>query len=449
MKSSQADEAGVGRVNNRRLRWTIALLTAAATGAVYAEGVLISGWIEAVLFIPIVLSLFPTRSQAMDRILQNGLISITAISLSVVAVDLILRPTFAHKLHYSPMNITSHKLPELPIVGRWDANLHIDTEGYGDLAAMVGEPAVRELRNIVFRTDAYGFRNMPDSHPIDVLILGDSFPAGGGTTQEEIFSRVLETAYGVHTYNLAFPGGPYEQFINFAIEWPRLKVSAEPRMVWTFYTGNDMDDDGGEVWDLAQLPWQQGFSAWRVSFKSYRSESPLRQLFEAIRMRMRGMPKYVMTRSLQDGRPVLFLEGQENWGKASRQVVQQHPSYTKIMRTMTAMRELITERHVQLTVLILPTKGEVYRWLLDAREPQHEDHNTSGFGEAILEACTNTGLVCIDMKPFLISEAEQLYKREGKLLWWRDDTHIGKDGHAAIAAYIAGSVLHKASMARQ
>jgi hypothetical protein len=436
-------------VNNRRLRWTIALLTAATTGAVYAEGVLISGWIEVMLFIPIVLLLLPTQSQSLDRILQNGLITITAISLSVVGLDLILRPTFAHKLHYGPMNITSHKLPELPIVARWNPNLNIDMDSYGDLAAMVGDPAVRELRKLVFQTDAYGFRNGPQSHPIDVLILGDSFPAGSGTTEDEVFARVLETSYGVHTYNLAFPGGPYDQFINFAIEWPRLKVAPNPRMVWTFYTGNDMDDAAGELWDLAHLPWNQGLSAWRVAFKSYRSQSPLRQLFEVIRIRIRASPKNVIIRLLPDGSPVLFFENQENWGKASRQKVEQYPTYPKLIRTMNAMHELTTERHVQLTVLILPTKGEVYRWLLDARNPQPEDQNASGFAIAILEACKNMGLVCVDMKPFLISEAEQLYKREGKLLWWRDDTHIGKYGHAAIAAYIAETVLNKARMVGQ
>jgi hypothetical protein len=113
------------------------------------------------------------------------------------------------------------------------------------------------------------------------------------------------------------------------------------------------------------------------------------------------------------------------------------------------MHELIKERHVQLTVLILPTKGEVYRWLLDAREPQPEDQNASGFAEAILEGCKKTGLVCLDMKHFLMSEAERLYKREGKLLWWRDDTHIGKYGHAALANYIAETVLNKRKIFRQ
>ena len=421
---------------DHRLRRTLALLTGAATGLLYAEGVLISGWIEVALCIPIVLAMFPARSQALDRILQNFLLSVIAVSFSLVGLDLILRPTLGHKLHYSPFNVTSHKLPELPIVGRWDPNLTLETESYGDLAAMAGDPAVREVRHLVFRTDEYGFRNVPGPRETNLLVLGDSFPAGGGTTDEEVFARVLETQYGFHTYNLSFPGGPYEQFINFAIEGRRLKLATPTRMIWTWYTGNDMDDDGGEVWDLAQLPWQKGISAWRVKFKTYRNRSPLRQWMEAVRKRIEGKPADVVTRMLADGRPVLFLQGQENWAKASRVAVEQHPNYPKMLKTMDAMQKLTTERHIDLTILILPTKGEVYRSLFEGK-PQADDSRLSGFAEAFIEACRSKGLVCQDAKPYLLREAKRLYGSEGKLLWWRDDTHPGTEGHAAIASYIA------------
>jgi hypothetical protein len=435
-------------VNDRRLRLTLALVAAAGTGLIFAEGILISGWIEVVLCIPIVLTLFPRRSQAFDRILQNCLLFLIGISFSLVGLDLILRPTFGHKLHYSPFNMTSHRLPELPIVGRWDRNLTLEAESYGDLAAMAGDPTLREGRHIVFRTDEYGFRNIPGSHERNLLILGDSFPAGGGTTDDEVFARLLETQYGFRTYNLSFPGGPYEQFINFAIEWPRLNLESHSRMIWTWYTGNDMDDDGGDVWDLTQLPWTEGISAWRVQFKTYRNRSPLRQWIEAIRIRVKGTPKWVITRYLPDGTPFLFLDGQERWAKASRAQVEQHPNYTKMLRTMDAMQKLTEGRHIDLTILILPTKGEVYRWILEGREPQPDDSRASGFAEAILAACLSKGLMCQDLKPYLMTEAKRLYKTEGKLLWWRDDSHLGKHGHAAIAWYIA-RCLHASSTSCQ
>ena len=148
--------------------------------------------------------------------------------------DLILRPTLGHRLHYTPTNFSPHRYPELPIVARWDYDQILEMESFGDLAAMIGDPALQERRRIVFRTDEFGFRNIPRSEPANVLILGDSFSAGTGTTDEDTFPRLLESNYGFRTYNLSYPGGPYDQFITFAIEWPRLKVTPRPHMIWTF-----------------------------------------------------------------------------------------------------------------------------------------------------------------------------------------------------------------------
>jgi hypothetical protein len=425
---------------NLRLRFGLAILALVATGALYAEGVIKTGWIEAAIVIPIGLSLVAHGSLA--RFLQNFLISISAISLSLTTLDLILRPSFGHRLHYTPTNFSPHRYPELPIVARWDSDQVLDMESYGDLAAMAGNPALQERRRIVFRTDEFGFRNLPQLEPADILILGDSFAAGSGTTDEETFARLLESTYGFRSYNFAYPGGPYDQFITFAIEWPRLKVTSRPRMIWTFFTGNDMDDAGGETWDISNLPWRHGIAAWQVKFKTYRNRSPLNQWMEALRIKFKGTSTDVIVRSLPNGQPILFFKAHETWGNRSRPEVEQHPNFEKLKRTLAAMRVLTTERQVDLTVLILPTKGEVYRWLLETRNPQPDDSNASGFALAVLEACKTARIVCHDTKAYLVSEARRLYDTEGKLLWWRDDTHIGKYGHGAIASYIADHVLN-------
>ena len=428
---------------NLRLRFGLAVLALVATGSLYAEGVIKTGWIEAALVIPIGLSLVAQGSLA--RYLPNVIISITAISLSLTIFDLILRPILGHRLHYTPTNFSPHRYPELPLVARWDYDQILEMESFGDLAAMIGDPALQERRRIVFRTDEFGFRNIPRSEPANVLILGDSFSAGTGTTDEDTFPRVLESNYGVRTYNLSYPGGPYDQFITFAIEWPRLKVTPRPHMIWTFFTGNDMDDAGGEIWDISHLPWQHGIAAWRVKFKTYRNRSPLNQWMEALRIRFKGKSSDVIARPLPDGQSVLFFKPQELWGNRSRPEVEQHPNFEKLKRTLAAMRELTTERQVDLTVLVFPTKGEVYRWLLEARNPLPEDSHASGFAQAVLEVCQTSSIMCYDTKAYLVSEARRLYDTEGKLLWWRDDTHIGKYGHRAIANYIADRVLQVGS----
>ena len=143
------------------------------------------------------------------------------------------------------------------------------------------------------------------------------------------------------------------------------------------------------------------------------------------------------------------MGAQEIAANRGRVEVERHPNFAKIKRTLAAMRALTIERNVDTTILILPTKGEVYRWLLERRAPQPEDSNPSGFALAVLDACKAAGLTCHDTKAYLISEAKRLYDMEGKLLWWRDDTHIGAYGHAALAAFIAENVLNKPPHANQ
>jgi hypothetical protein len=415
-------------------RWKLALAAALATATPFAEGVFKSGWIEVVLLAPIVWYLLAPRTPA---VLPNLLVSLLSLCLAVSAMDLALRPLIGQRLHYTPSNIVSHKLPRLPILGRWDANVDLDMASYGDLAALSGEAGYREPRRIAFLTDAFGFRNLSTEGPVDVLVLGDSFGAGMGTTDDKIFARLIETRYGRRTYNLSYPGGPYDQMINFMIESPRLTFAPHAVVVWILYTGNDLDDSGGETWEYTELPWRGVLGEWQVRYRTFRNRSPLNQWMEAVRWRVQGQSGGVIVRDLPDGRPLLFQDRHEAWGTRARVEVETHPNFVKLERTLVTMKGLVEKRSLGLILMIFPTKGEVYRWVLEQRGPRPDDERPSGFSDAVLAACGRLALRCVDAKPGLIKEARQLYDETGDLLWWRDDTHLGEKGHEAVAAFIA------------
>jgi hypothetical protein len=278
-----------------RGRSAFAALVAIATSTLYAEGVLKDGWIEVGLLAPIAWFLVAPRPPAL---LQSLLLSLMTLCLTVSGLDLLFRPVMEPRLSFTPLNIASRKLPRLPIVGRWDSNLAVDMESYGDLAAMAGNPAFREPRSIRFETDAAGFRNGLITEPIDLIILGDSFGAGGGTTQDRLFATLLATHYGHSVYNLSFPGGPYDQFVNFAIEWPRLAVARNATVAWIFYTGNDLDDAGGKIWKLEALPWRGTVGAGLVRWRTFRNRSPLNRWMEVVRFRLRGGASNIVARKL-------------------------------------------------------------------------------------------------------------------------------------------------------
>ena len=432
-------------------RLGVAAVAGLATATLYAEGILRNGWIEVFLLAPV---LWYLADPGTGEALENLLLSLTALCLTVTAADLLLRPILGVRLHATPMNAFTRKLPRLPSVARWDPHVAVTAETFGDLAAMVGDAALREPRLMFFQTDSAGFRNADGERSVDVVVLGDSFGAGAGTTQSKVLSHLLQTQYKWSTYNLSFPAcGPWQQYINLAIEATRLRLTRKTTVVWLLYTGNDLDDEYGDTWKLEELPWRSGFSAWKVSYKTYRGRSPLYQMSENLLWRVkrsRDMAENVEKKYLPDGRPVLFLKGQEEWGRRTRAQVERHHNFPKLMRTMEAMKQWKETYGPEILVVVLPTKGEVYPSILYRRPQLAEDFHSSGFFQAVHSICDRISLPCVDPKPYLLETAGRLWASSGELLWWRDDTHLDERGHEALADFIAKEILprHDSSKAQ-
>jgi lysophospholipase L1-like esterase len=413
----------------------VAFVAIVATTLPFAEGIFKNGLLEIALLLPV--AWLVLASQTREYALRSVLVLIS-LCFALTLVDLILRPVIGNRLHYSPMNLHQRRLPGLPMLGRWDAGVNFSGETYGDLAAMTGMPSYREPRHVEFRTDSKGFRNDLLGPPLTAIALGDSFTAGVGVTQAKTWPSVLGRQLEWSIYNLAYPGGPYEQYLNFSIESRDLPLTPGMHLIWTLYTGNDLDDTGGDTWDLDALPWQKGLSAELVNYRTFRSRSPLRQAWDSIRSRWSGISNDVVVRSLPDGRTILFYGPQEVWGLRGRAEVERHPNFAKLQTTLRALNETVARLGIQTTIIILPTKGEVYRWVLNPDSPQGP--TSSGFAEAVLAVCRRMSLTCLDSRAYLESEAKRLFHRSQELLWWRDDTHLNDRGHEALAAFVMRAV---------
>lgn len=406
--------------------------------ALYAEGVLKSGWLEVPLLIP---PLWVMVSSTFGPRQKGVMVAMVMTCVALVVCDLVGRPFANSYLHYNPANMFSRKLPKLSILGRWDANVIYRGQAYGDLAALKGEREWREVREVVFQTDLLGFRNGKVHEPIDLIVLGDSFTAGIGTSQDKIFSQVLERSYRRSVYNMGYPGGPYEEYLNFAIESPKLMLRPHAELIWVLFEGNDLDDPGGETWELSSLPWKGDIGAALVRYRTFRNRSPINQIMEGLRKRLGGESEEVIVKTLPDGRPFLFAGWQELWGSRSQSEIEAHRNFQPLDATMKAMQRLAIERDVRVSVLIMPTKGQVYRWVLDQRPAMPADALSSGFALAVLGECHRIHLRCFDIKGFLSVEALRLYHSSGEVLWWRDDTHLSDRGHEAVATFIAHEIL--------
>lgn len=77
---------------------------------------------------------------------------------------------------------------------------------YGDLAALANRRDLRRYRPETFTTDALGHRNDPrflEAGPPDAILIGDSFGAGAGVSDDETLAVQLTRETGLRVYNAA------------------------------------------------------------------------------------------------------------------------------------------------------------------------------------------------------------------------------------------------------
>jgi hypothetical protein len=437
-------------------RLGLALLGALAVTTLFAEGIFDNPWISLFTMPPgideglevryklVLLLMAPVLGYLVaPRIqwLRDLLIIFTICCLMVSGLDLLLRLPKPK----SDTQLYAWWLPRLPWIWRMPPNLDFRAICFGDLAGRTNDLNLREPRTIILQTDAAGFRNIHDGKGIDLLVMGDSFGAGFGTTQDHIFPRLLETQYGRHVYNLSLPGGPYQEYINFLLELPSMTFRPNAEVLWVFFTGNDLYDSSGDVWDPAALPFQDRRKALVTIYKNYRDRSPLRRLIIAVSRHLFGdsREQIVIRRELPNKQPILFHTLYEEAVNLSKTMVKRHSNFPKIERTMVEMRNRAAEHGLTLTVMLIPAKEELYRWILEHRERKPDDADPSGFALAVLDACQRLQIRCLDVKPYLTAETYRLFDSSGKLLYWRDDTHVNDSGHEAITTFIAHEILRE------
>ncbi len=426
------------RVTIHLLRAGVAVLAAASpilTGAVqeYLRGYLLTLG----LALGIVVALWRWRRDLGPRLL----LSIVALCLGLSVVDVIARPVLAPMLHHCPHGMYFHRFPPLPLLYRYDAKVSYVGRAYGDLAAP-GDRQSREYRTIRFVTDDFGFRNEPpDRHAptrdLDVVILGDSFGVGIGTTQERTWATILRRAYGLEVYNLSMPGSPWHEYVNLAIESSRLRMRKGTVVIWALFPANDLDEPYYHL-DLGRLPWRGPVGELRQSLRTFRERSPLRDL--AIRLRLSSDPHLVIARDFGGGR-LLFLSDYTRARERTRQDIQAHPNFRAFVETFGAVVRLAALKQVTLAVLVVPSKEEVYAWVLDEGPPWSTHRTPSAFSSLVEEMSTRAGLPFLDLKPFLIDASKAAFADSGQLLWWRDDSHWNDRGHATVAALVYERLL--------
>jgi len=375
---------------------------------------------------------------------ERSLLMLASTFFCLAVVDSAIRPVLRDRLYYRPDDRFLEKWSRCRELHRYMPSVSYEGRTFGDFAAVHGEISLREYRRVAFTTDAFGFRNDPvdnPSMPYDVIMLGDSFVAGVGTSQEHIVSNQLKRHWGFHTYNMGIQAtNPWGQYLNFIGEYPRLQIGSATRVVWVLYSGNDLDEPYGSF-DLDQIrppgDWRKGYVRWR----SFRGRSPTARLLKMFNHSSAPLVAF----KTWEGKPVSFFKSALHSEPRSKIDIENHRNYSALRESLTRMIAFTKEKGLRLDIVVAPPKEEIYRWFIRDEAAGSTPPAPSAFYLAIRGICASENVAVHDMKPYLINASRTLYESRQKWLWWRDDTHWNEEGHYFAASMIATDVLGRSS----
>ena len=418
--------------------WTASLLS--PDGHLESGSTLLVSGLDVVLVVLGLLFLWGTPT-----VITGLTISFVAFLFALIAVDLAARAFLQDKLYYRPEDIYKNRLPELPSHSLFDRNVSYTGKAWGDLASMTTRDELREERTVTFRTDSFGYRNdhVDTTKPLDLIILGDSFGSGAGTSQADMWDAHFRQKYGLNVYNLSMPGySPWHELVTLKRELGRLNVGPQTTVLWAIFGGNDFDELGLPNLNPPEAGWGRRVA---TRLRTFFRRSPIKLLADRVLFHASaGVPTdgdSAMVTTLPDGRTFLFYSQYVRHERRSADDIRQLPTIPRLQAEFADIKKFSEEKGIRVLVAHLPTSYSIYDWVLDNRPPWSDSLvNSSSSAVVLRELCDQNGLMYVDLYPRMLHEARQLYNKSGEMLWWRDDTHWNEHGHE-VAATIIGDWL--------
>ena len=299
-----------------------------------------------------------------------------------------------------------------------------NTRSYGDLANLANLPHLRQYREEVFTTDAAGYRNRREvAKPFSgILLVGDSFTAGSGVSDELTLSEQLSELSGRPTYN----GAEAQRF------WELLDYLQMTRglVVWQQSERGPLPMKAAITPDRELQPAQTPadrkktetlvrISKYAMSLESY---SPLQTLSgRAVKLLQndRILPNpyrtNVASAQLRNGREILFLPTEVSNFELDRPT---DPEFFVQLKTQ------LDQRGIRLLVLLVPDKYVVYRDLLLPAAPLTR---REPFLDIVEQRLAAANVAALNLTPRFRQQANALLARE-EYLYWLDDTHWNAEG---------------------
>lgn len=324
-------------------------------------------------------------------------------------------------------------------------NFHIP---YGDLYTMTARTeAIKDIiepRNVDFITDSLGFRNRADYNGEKIILFGDSFVVGNGTSQEDIISEVMSYKYGLKVYNAGFPGTPEQYLSNLSLM--TTKTDGHFKAVFFMFEGNDFMDCKGV--SNVKLSDYIDFGPNTELFKQNSTAVPItRKISNNIPEFIRKMEVYRLFASLYESAEHIYkarkyVSDNNSWNpQLSGFVTIWNVNPTKIGFFKEYIEYSLNKKQcpfkpsVQINysnlrkdialIVFVPTKFRVYYSQLAHTNAKQISYNNAW--EYVKQFSKKINVPSLDLTPALVKESKRLLL-ENKYTWWRDDTHWNRYG---------------------
>ncbi|HEX9944649.1 MAG TPA: hypothetical protein VGG03_21780 [Thermoanaerobaculia bacterium] len=285
---------------------------------------------------------------------------------------------------------------------------------------------------VLYKYDRNGFRNRPDPHAADVVVVGDSFIEGWGVTAAEMVTSRLAAGLRQRVVNLGQSWyGPQQELQVLQ----RYGLPLHPHVcVWAFFEGNDLQDV--ERYARALPVWPE-LSRRNHSFAL---RSFTRNTLYALRRLVRTRLGEDATGTLaypsglfheRDGRDVrMYFEY-----KSHRLSPREQEALGEVRRVLGEAGRLCARQGTRFLVVFVPSKDRIYldrcRFAANA-EPLHWSRNDLPRRLEAIVRQADPGAVYLDLTPVFRERAAR-----GEILYFPQDTHWSPQGHAVAAAAIA------------
>jgi acetyltransferase AlgX (SGNH hydrolase-like protein) len=283
-----------------------------------------------------------------------------------------------------------------------------------------------------YETDHQGFPNAeawPD--PAGMVFLGDSLVAGHGVSLAVSFPRLIAQRLESTEVNLGLAAaGPERQLAVFR----KFGIALHPRHVVTFlYLASDFaNDENFSSWidagkrgsyDDFRLSMARSIDdASRANLAGYAEKSWVYVLCRNFIRRVLGLRDYPERYRFTDGSEILFSRSAIEFAVA--EAASNNAAVERMMAALEKMRGLVAQSGSTLSVVLLPSKEELFAVPLAA--------TTGNLVSRTRERLVKAGFAVLDLYPAIRGAGST------KSPYFRTDSHFNEYGHRVVAdAFVA------------